>query len=326
MNLNDTILYLAQVNSRKACPVRSLEDVKSDIPGFEIFEGPMGNLDIRGFGHKGHDNEPRMELWTMYMKHAILPNITEGRSDVKGFYNIELHDSYTYLNNDKDYRNVLTFTKFKDDAGPVVVPDPYMICNWGNTLQNIHDNIPFENKLDKVIFFGTTTGSRNPIENIRLKACSWALDKQDLCEIKITKVAQMTEADIVSAWGASKWKEMYLPRMVHHVEQMKYKYFLDLPGNTEKFDRWNFKTNCLTLKLRTNEMLWYYPMMRAKSEYVEVDDLNRLEDVCDFYNNNHNAAKMIIGNANRLAAELFRPYCHTYYTIKLFESLAANAS
>jgi hypothetical protein len=322
MNIIEDITYLAQVNSRKCYPMRN-EDVKKDLPHFEIYRNQSDVLDIKSYGYLGHDNEDRMHLWEYYMKTNILPNIKDNL-DIQGFYNIELHDSYTYLNNQKDYTNVMTFAKFKDDAKPILIPDPYMICNWGNVLNTVYDTLPFESKLDKVCFFGTTTGNRNPVNNQRINACVWSLNNQTLCEFKITKVAQMPAESIVTAYGSSVWKEIYLPRHVSLVDQMKYKYNLWMDGNTCKFDVWPTKTNSLILKMNSREMLWYYPLFKAGHEYVEVNDLEKLHETCHYYTANINAAKIITTNANTLAQSLFKPLNHVMYTVKLFEEMACN--
>ncbi len=322
MNIRENIQFLASVNSRSCFPQRE-EAIKKNIPYFEIYKDSLDKLCVRGYGHQGHDNEPRMGMWEHYLRHAILPNIGEGH-DVTGFYNIELHDSYTYLNNGKDYKNVFTFAKFKDDSGPVLIPDPYMICNWGNMLQSVQDEIPIENKLRKVTFTGTTTGNRDPAHNERIKACIWSLDNQDMFEFKITKVAQMSVDSIVNTYGASVWKDIYLPRHVSIHDQLRYKFHLNLDGNTCRFDVWPYKTNSLVLKMNSREMLWYHPLLRANCEFVEVESLDRLKDICEFYSKNVNIAKHMTHNANRLSHELFVPFSHMYYTVNLFETMAHN--
>ena len=322
MNITESITFLGQVNSRKCYPVRE-DEVKKNIPYFEIYKTQLGQLDIRSYGFEEHDNAPRMQLWEMYLKNAVLPNIQDN-IDITGFYNIELHDSYTYLKNDKDYTNVMSFAKFKEDGKPILIPDPYMICNWGNLLHSIHDHLPFDSKLDKICFYGTTTGNRNPSQNDRLRACVWSLNKQSSMEFKITKVAQMNVQDIINVYGDSTWKEIYCPRHVSVNDQLKYKYQFWLDGNTCRFDVWPFKTNSLIFKPRSSEMLWYYPLLQSGREFVEITDINKMEDLCSFYGANHHIAKHITSNANNMATELFKPLSHTLYTVCLFEEMANN--
>jgi len=319
MNTHENIIHLAQLNSRSCHPKRK-EDIHKHLPYFEIYKDQLNHLNVRCSHCAQMD---RMHLWETYLKNHILPNIGDPY-DITGFYNIELHDSYTYLKNGHDYQNVFTFSKFKDDSGPVLIPDPDMITNWKNMLQNIQDDVHFDNKLNKIIFAGATTGHHDPSKNERIKACLWSLEYQDICEFKLTKVSQMSMDSIISTYGANQWKDIYLPRHMTIQEQLRYKYHLHIDGNTCRFDVWPMKTNSLLLKMRSHEMLWYYPMIKANSEFVEVSSLDHLSDIQEYYTANPRMARLIIKNANNLAKELFTPFSHILYTINLFETMALN--
>jgi len=322
MNHIDNIVFLAQSNAKHHRPLRE-DEVKKNIPYFEIYKNDLGKLDLKWSSYKGHDNEPRMNLYDSYFKNGVFPNITEDIDSLVGFYNLELHDGYNYLENGKDYSGVMTFSKTKEDSKPILIPDPYQVCNWGGVLNQLDDTIQFDNKLKKVIFCGTTTGHKNPALNVRLNACKWALDHNELCEFKITKVAQMTELDIMRVFGDD-WKDMYLPRHITFNEQMKYRYHMVIDGNVSRFDVWPFKTNSLVLKLASRDMLWYYPLLSSGREFVEVQSLDQLEDICERYNSVPGLARTIISNANTFARDFFKPITHTFYMMNLFQEIAVN--
>lgn len=317
MNIQENIIYLAQSNARKCRPLR-LEDVDTTIPYFSIEKNQFGKYEVLGFNYEHHDNAPRMNLWESYLRSMIFPNI-DPTVDISGYYNIELHDSYTYLNNGKDYKNVLTFAKFKDDFDPVLIPDPYMICNYGNALSSIQDDLDWMKKANKVCFYGTTTGVRDPTKNERIDLCLWARDKRDYCDFYITKIAQMSESDCLKVDG---FQNVYRPP-VSIVDQLKYKYHLAMDGNTCRFDVWYYKTNNIVMKYQSKEMLWYYPLLQEDVHFVEVHK-HDLKNKMDFYNNNPQNAYCMIYNAKKMANVLFRPIIHQMYTIHLFESIAEN--
>jgi hypothetical protein len=125
MNSTETIQYQAQLNAVKCYPKRK-EEVNASLPYFEIYKDNYNRYDIRAYNYEKEDNAPRMPYIQNYLKNSILPNVDK-QIDVSGFYNIELHDSYTYRNNGLDYSNVLTFAKFKQDKGPVLIPDIYQM-------------------------------------------------------------------------------------------------------------------------------------------------------------------------------------------------------
>lgn len=317
MNELDAIQFLAQVNSRFGRPLRR-EEVKENLPYFKIFKNDLRRYDIRGFNFEGHDNAPRMAFWEDYMRRKVLPHVNTAL--IEGYYNIELHDSYTYLENDKDYHGCLTFSKFKCDVGPILIPDPYAQGNWGGMLNQIRDEVAWGNKIDKVCFYGTTTGHRNPVFNQRLNMCLWSLKKPELYNFGITKIAQMTEDDVRTIFVGDTFDKLVIPR-VSVMDQMRYKYHLVLDGNTCRFDIWNYLTNTVTLKYDSNEMLWYYPLLIAGREYIDVNKENMETKIASI---DDRKAQFIIDNAKYTMSKIAQPLYHMVYLGSLFENMALN--
>ena len=306
------------MNGRRCGPKR-LEEINMQIPYIYVSKGlENGKWDVKGFNYETHDNAPRMPLYIHYLKHGIFPNVS---GNIEGYYNIELHDSYTYLDKPYKYKDVLTFSKFKDDVDPILIPDPYMIMNWGGST--VFDKNGWREKDDKVCFYGTTTGDRNPFNNRRINMCLWSLKRPDIFDFKITKVAQIREVDIIKHVGMDKWRQIFKRTPVTIEEQLTHKFHFLPDGNTCKFDVWYFKTNTLNFKDKSREMLWYYPMLCDKEHFVETDE-HSIESTRMYYLNNWGDAERIIKNANNLAGDLFKPTNHMYYTTLLFETMAAN--
>lgn len=317
MNDIESYQWLAIANSKEGRPRRK-EEIDLSLPYFEIFKDPMGRYDIRGSNYETHDNAPRMMLWEDYMKRTILPQI---RTNISGFYNIELHDSYTYLDKPKDkYRGCLTFSKFKEDRGPVVIPDPYAMQNWGGALATINDPMNWSDKIHRVCFFGTTTGKRIPSQNQRLEMCIWSLRRPDLYDFKITKIAQIPEHDVFDYLGSKRNNIISAP--VSPVDQMKYKYHLMLDGNTCRFDIWNFLTNSITLKYESKEMLWYYPLLIDGVHFKEVN-MNTLEQKMHM---TEREAEFMIESSKRCMRKIAKPLSHMFYLSTLFENMALNGA
>lgn len=321
MNHIESVIALAQCHARTGRPMRE-EEMVQGVPYFQVYKTDTNKLCVKGYNYEYHDNAPRMELWKSYLENGILPNIRH-KDRICGYYPIELHDSYTYLENGKDYRNVLTFAKFKDDSGPVLIPDPYMICNWGDGL-NIQDGLSFDKKKDIVSFYGTTTGHRNPALNRRIQWCRWAKDKPEF-HFQITKVAQMTPQDILRVVPQQDWSQLYRVSPAPREEQMQNKFHMVLDGNTCRFDVWNYKTQCLSFKEESREMLWYYPMLRNKEHFVEVNESN-IDALRKFYSTNIAESVRMIRNAHVFSGEVFKPLCHMMYTSTLFETMGENGA
>jgi hypothetical protein len=317
MNHIETIQYLANINSRSLIPKRE-EDINKNIPYFSIRKNNIGRYLLEGFAYEGHDNEPRMPYWLNYLHTSVLPHISRN-IDISGYYNIELHDSYTYLNNGKDYKGVLSFAKFKDDKNVVLIPDPYMIGNYGNSLQ-FTDPSSFQSKISKACFYGTTTGNRNPILNERINMCVWSLDKRDKCDFYITKIAQMDMKDVSKC--VPRFNEVYSsPVTMQH--QLGYKYNTIIDGNTCRYDVWSLKSNSLNLKFPSKEMLWYYPILQNNTHYVHVNTTSII-DTMNFYNNNPTHAIRITQNAQEFVSTYLKSINHQMYTKCLLEAAVEN--
>lgn len=318
MNDLDTYTYLAQTHAKYGRPLR-IDELNPSIPYFEIYKNNMGRLDVRGFNYEHHDNAPRMALWEFFLKNNILPNISRSPEfDIKGFYNLELHDSYTYLDNGKNYDGVLTFSKFKTDDGPVLIPDPYAMQNWGGMVNGINDNAAWSSKINKVCFYGTTTGKRDPTKNDRINMCLWSLAKPDLYDFKITKIAQMSPESVYTYLGSR--FDNVISKPISPMEQMKYKYHLVMDGNTCRFDIWHYITNTVTFKHQSPEMLWYYPILLDGCHFIEVNKDN-MEAKMQMTPQN---AEFIINNAKFLMNKILKPVTHMFYLSSVFEHMAHN--
>jgi len=314
MNISESIQYQALINSGKCYPKR-LEEINQELPYFEIYKNNHNRRDIRFFNYEKEDNAARAPYIADYLKKNILPNVDRDYN-INGFYNIELHDSYTYrdkyLVEDTDYTNVLTFAKFKGEKGPVLIPDIYQLGNYGNTLQ-FEDKLGLDKKTPQVIFRGGTTGIRNPEENKRIDMCKWALGKP-LLDFKITNVVQMNATLDPSIMGQ--------PMSIN--DQLNYRYIFSMDGNTSKFDIWPYKTNSVVLKYESTEMLWYYPLMMDKFHYLDVTK-DTLENTVNHINNNLVEGQIININARRFVHEILKPISPQIYTVALFDGIGENA-
>lgn len=319
MDVTDAIKYHGIINSRNCHPKR-LENIYSNLPYFEIFKNDLNKYDIKSYNYEREDNAPRMPYIENYIKANILPNVDK-EVDLRGFYNIELHDACTYRSHvtNQEYKDVLTFAKYKDDKEPVLIPDIYQMGNYGNTL-NFNDPYSWDQKESRVIFRGSTTGPRDPHLNPRIQIAIWALTRPELYDIKLTNIVQMNPNHVYGELPI-------LPQLISSPspidQQLKYKYHLNLDGNTCRFDVWPYKTNGIVLKYSSTEMLWYYPMMLDKYHFVNVDK-NNMEAAMNYYNNNPLEAQIISVNARRFIHDFCSSSAHQVYTVSLFESIGAN--
>lgn len=311
MNFRESIKSLSDINSFTCYP-KTYDNIDKDLPYFKI----DSNKNIDMFNYKTHDNAPRMPYICSYILYNIIPYV---KGDLTGYYNIQLHDTYTYLNDDKNYKDVLCFGKFKDEKGPVCLPDCYFLGDWNGKYNDFKDKLSWQNKKDKICFYGTTTGNRNPLLNERIQTCLWAIDKPE-CDFYITNIAQIDQKVLIKT--IPDFFKIYTKR-VSMIEQLKYKYHLLIDGNTKKWDVDTYFTNSLAFSMPSKDMLWYSSLLCDKREFVEVDKDSMINTYL-YYQNNPKEVELITSNAQRIAKELFKSSIAREYMIDLFENIASN--
>lgn len=314
MDIQESVRWLGRVNAGRCFPKR-FDCIDQSIPYFRIQkEGNRHSISM--FNYKTHDNAERMGYVCSYLLDKVLPLV---KGDITGYYSMQLHDSYTYLNDGFDYTNVLCFGMSKNDRGPVMFPDCYFMGDWGGKYKVFNDEIPWESKASKVCFYGTTTGNRDPSLNERINTCLWAVSKP-WCDFRITKIAQMSASLVLEK--VPRFREIW-SNPVPLSEQIKNRYMLIIDGNVSKWDVDCYYSNCIGFSMPSNNMLWYYPLLQAGTHYAPVTT-DTMESVFMYYENNTKDALRVVSNARSLARDLFKAERAVEYAVSLFETIAEN--
>lgn len=322
MDVDASIRWLGSVHSGTCMPKR-LEELDPTLPYIHLSRSPINSAmySVSMFNHKLHDNADRMAVVCDFLSNRVLPRVTR---DVSGYYSIELHDTYTYLDNGKDYDDVLCFGKSKGGVstkGPVMLPDIYFMQDWGGKYNRPpEDAVKWVDKKSGIVFCGSTTGSREPLMNERIKMCLWAVDRRPVCNFFITNIAQMSFHRIMA--DVPNFRQIYRSPM-SLPQQSLFRYHLSIDGNTCRWNPDTFFTKSLGFAMPSPDMLWYHPLIHANTHFVEVT-VNDIVSTFEFYENNHPDAARIMENANRLGRQLFNIDAATRYTIALFEGIGEN--
>lgn len=316
MNIEETVDWLAQVNSG-FCYGKEFDDIDTELPYFKV-DKKNGKYVASAFNYMTHDNAPRMGYVLQYLTDHVFSFVEGG--DLTGYYSIQLHDTYSYLKDDKVYDDVFTFGRRKCDKGPIVLPDCYFMGDWGGKYHGIVDVNKWEDKKNKAIFVGSTTGNRDPCLNDRINLCLWGRDHRDWCDFGINAIVQMNPGVALEKVPGLR---SVLRSSMSLEDQMKYKYMLLIDGNTNKWTVDTFFTKSLSLMMPSKDMLWYYPLLIDGTHFVSVDRDNLISKI-QYYNANPKEAEFIINNANYLASKLFNQNMCRRYLINLFQGIAHN--
>lgn len=335
MDKYEVIRNIADGNGQRMRPLRDAEEVEElrlkekKIPYFSISKDPFGRYRLEGFNSEGHDNAPRMPFYCTWLQQHVLPHVSS-ELDVSGIYPIELHDTYAYLDPARrefyERHGGLVFAKRLNDRMPVLVPDPYMIANYGGKLA-IKDDVDFAKKKSVISFAGSTTGDMDPKLNLRLRVAHWASASPDMSPISrigITNIVQMPEDAVVKAYGVHDLKRMMVQPMTQQ-EQYEFKYLLSVDGNTSCWDRlvWIANSRSLLMKYASDHVLWNYPLCVEGHHYVGVD-MNNMRSKFAFAEANPHIAQWMTSNANHFAANYANSLAALHYTVRLMENLALN--
>lgn len=335
MNSLDVIQYLAHAEAKHFAPLDpegdalDIHDLDSLCIPRLIISRSRGtwSYDVSIEGHAHHDNEGRAPFVCAFLKSMVLNNIDKG-IDVSGVYPLELHDSYTYLPKDASaYEGVLSFSKDMSHRHTIALPDPYQMGGYGGMLSSCAaDDVPYEKKQSAILFAGTTTGDRDPAKNERIKACLWALNKdKSRYNFWITQVAQMSmEAMAQKIPRTSLDSILHTP--VSREEHFKYKYILNIAGNTCCWSRvpMVLSSNSLLINLHHSDGTWYYPMLQDGTHLLSIPSLEALPDKLAFCDANPAYCRFLTQNAQAFVKNYCLPVHAAHYTRCLLEAMAAN--
>ncbi len=323
MDVTELIWHAARQEAKgyRPCYTRGeLDEAQRDLmlPVFTIKKS-SNVYTVTGENHMGHDNEPRMQFVCEFLRKDVLPYV-DSHLDVSGHYRIELHDSYAYLPNARDYKNCLTFSRAREDTHVTLLPDPFQMGNYAGQFDANADTVPWEKKSDLAFFAGSSTGDRDPVNNVRVQACRWALLHPLAMSFRLTNIVQMSREDFCAK--VPEWDRIIAPP-VPQVENYKYKYLVNLPGNTCAWSRLPLimASKSLMLHMYSKDMTWYYPFLQEGTHFLGGGQ-HMLLAKRNFAAANPQITQYCIANANRFHNAFLGKNQAVLYTLQLLEDIA----
>ena len=311
----DTISYLASCEGHKLKIHSDRDTVNQNLPFFHLKKNADGLYVMKSFNYEKHDNADRMIFLSKYLTDRVLP-LVDKSLDLSGYYNIELHDTYSYLNNGFDYSNCLVWSKNVKDHHTILMPDLYHLIDFGGKLKD-KDFVSWESKSDLIGFYGSTTGNKNPMLNQRINTCLWARDHKHFTDFNITNIVQMDPKHVLNIIPDIR---NVLRPPIHHAALFKYKFLLDIPGNTCSWDRVPLvlHSNSLLFKMPCDDVCFYYPLLHRKEHFVGVNHHNMYANFM-YHKNNPTESKEIVKRANTFVDNYLKPQHALMYLVYLFE-------
>ena len=189
------------------------------------------------------------------------------------------------------------------------------------------DFINFENKYNKAVFIGASTGNPfNLLLNQRINASIWSLGSDWLrkhVDIKVKGIVQMDSNYLSSYLNDFGYKISDIQtKFMSKDEQLLNKFIISIDGNTYSWDRpiWVMRSNSLLMKWKGNSEGWYYPLLKENKHYISVDP-NNFENQFNFYKNNLNISNQMINDANHFVCDYCNEKSWKYYFNVLFDEI-----
>ena len=150
----------------------------------------------------------------------------------------------------------------------ICIPDSHLprVNSVLRTLNEI--DIPLENKINKISFFGSDTGKR--YENgicQRTKLCKMYTGDENI----IAKITNFVDG---------RYDDSITHPYISIKDQLKYKYILNVNGNTTSWERliWALASNsiCIFLKppVQQDEISWYYHIFDIFRPFIFLDEFS----------------------------------------------------
>ena len=265
-----------------------------------------------------------------YLRKEIIVNIFN--DEIQNLLNIKkkfivkinLHDN-------SHLEGVLTFGSKINNNKSVLIPDLYQMKNYNDSMiYGKNDKLDFNNKINKIIFYGSSTGSTDLNLNQRVNNCIWSLKNSWANEntfFKITNIVQINNIQLsnYTIKNDIQLKDI-MSKNVTINEQLKYKYILSIDGNTWAWDRpiWIMSSNSLFLKYDSDNIGWYYEFLKEGIHYIGVNQDN-IEKKYNFFENNINQSYEIINNSKNFVKDYCLEESWKLYLKTLFEEISDSA-
>jgi hypothetical protein len=315
-HIKDNILNLAKKNSKLAELVSEYDYYNTSLTDETLFiKFEENNITF------SNENYLRKEMIKNIFNNEIkdLLNIKK-----KFILKINLHDN-------SHLEGVLTFGTKVNNHKSVLIPDLYQMTNYNESIiYGKNDNLDFNNKINKIIFCGSSTGSTYLNLNQRVNNCIWSLKNNWAKENTIFKITNIVQINNIQLSNYTIKNDIQLKdimsKNISIKEQLNYKYILSIDGNTWAWDRpiWIMSSNSLFLKYDSDNIGWYYPFLKEGIHYVSVNE-NNMEKKYNFFENNSNQSIEIIKNSKKFVKNYCSEESWKFYLKNLLENISNNS-
>jgi len=227
---------------------------------------------------------------------------------------------------------VLTFAKDKHSRS-FCIPDFEALRGYSALDAQVAEGIkkyPFESKIDKAFWRGSTTGGIFSLTNwrnfARSRLVALSLEYPQLLDAKFSLLLQAEPKEAFELKQIMT-KERMFGKATDIQEHLNYKYLVDVDGNSCTYSRlyWILQSNSLCLKQVSPQMQWYYPMLQAYEHYIPLAyNCSDLIEKIDWAQTHPEEVQKIITQANAFSKAHLRHHdalMYLYFVLENYRNL-----
>ncbi len=204
------------------------------------------------------------------------------------------------------------FAKRADVASLILIPDINALVGYNRLRKMIpkgSERHPWEKKIARSFWRGSSTGGYSTLSNwehlTRAKLVLLSLSHPEEIDARFNSIVQC-EPEVPILMKA---KGM-VSSNVNRIDHLKYKYLVDVDGNSCSCERyfWLLLSNSLILKQMTPNIQWYYGALEPYKHYVPVkEDLSDLLEKIEWAKTHDLEARIIAEEATHFVEEHLSP-------------------
>lgn len=168
------------------------------------------------------------------------------------------------------------------------IPDRYYFCcNRYNMYHSIHQGIPFETKINKIVYACNPRGSKYNFTK-----------RRDI---------QMSQREYFKSDAVSK-ENIYTKETIDRMEMIRYKYILDIDGNSNTWDAtaWKLNSGSVIFKTDSNWVQWFYEYYKPWVHYIPInDDFSNLQEMYQWTERHPEECKQMIQECKKLFKHVY---------------------
>lgn len=219
------------------------------------------------------------------------------------------------------------FAKSADEKSLILIPDIKALVGYEklrNMIPEASESHPWEKKQSKGFWRGSTTGGYSTLKTwdrlARAKLVLFSLDHPETLDARFHSVVQCDpEVPLLMRAKGMVGSSVTKP------EHLKFKYLVDVDGNSCSYERyfWLLLSNSLVLKQVTPNIQWYYGGLEPYKHYVPVkEDLSDLLTQIEWAKTHDLEARLIAEEATRFVKENLEPEDTALYFYLLLKEYA----